>query len=160
MKNPKYSLFRRFCADSCKKRVVTHSDYMQAVDMYLEISRSGDTSLRKIHYRWVQLLSLKFRRTSFMAPNPTQYPRSVFMALKSHSAISSRIDAKVIQDYNSVGGRWTAHPVRRFFRAFQRDFFGYPKKHNTQQLAPATARASVSSYLTAGPSHSKKGCSL
>lgn len=141
-RNPNHALFRQFCFAVCSQKLVTQEDYHAAVDWYISLARGGSSCTRKINYRCVQVVSLKYRRTSFLYDS-NNYPRSVFMALKSHNAISSRNDASLSKDKKSVGGRWTAHPVRRFFSSFQRDFFGYPKKGSSTQLASATARVPV-----------------
>lgn len=132
-RNPKFSIFRHFCADACKKRMVTHEDYMQAIDMYLDISRSGGTTIRKIHYRWVQLVSLKYRRTSLLSKSQN-YPRSVFLALKSHNAISPSNSGS--QVHNSVVGRREGHYSRRYLNGHVTDMFGYMAKKLASVTAP------------------------
>ena len=95
--------YRHNCASVCRKKLVTFDDYHACVDWYLLIAINGGTSQRKMNYRWMQLVRSKFLRTSLRAGKSNNYPRSAFMALKSHNRIVSRSTASS-QDTKSGGG--------------------------------------------------------
>ncbi|WP_028467971.1 hypothetical protein [Neptunomonas japonica] len=142
MRNPRFPIFRKFCADACKKPLVTQDEYLKAIDMYLDISRAGNGSSRRANLRWVQLVAHKYLRTSVLSESHN-YPRSVFMALKSHNRTVSRHTASP-QDTKSGGGRSSSHRLGRYNNPFQGEFF-------KRLTSVKTVRALVSSYLTGSP---------
>ncbi|MGY8873149.1 MAG: hypothetical protein ACKVJE_22215 [Pseudomonadales bacterium] len=131
-RNPKFPIFRKFCVDVCKKPLVTQDEYLKAIDKYLDISRAGSGSSRRANLRWVRLVAHKYLRTSVLSESQN-YPRSVFMALKSHNAISSPVSG--CQVHNSVVGRREGHYSRRYLNGRVTDMFGYM----TRKLASITA---------------------
>lgn len=147
-RNPNHSSFRQFCAAVCSQKLVTQEDYHVAVDWYCSLARGGNSCARKINYRYVQVVSLKYRRTSFLYAN-NEYPRSAVMALQSHNCIISRITAG-LQDAKSCGGRSGTHLFGRYYNPLQGEFF-------KKRLASVkSARALVSSYLTNGSLNSSE----
>lgn len=143
MNNVLVSSYRHYCAAVCSQKLVSFEDYQACVDWYLSIAINGGSSARKINYRWMHLVRSKFLRTSLKAGNTNYYPRSAFMALKSHNRIVSRHTASP-QDTKSGGGRSSTHRLGRYNDPFQGEFF-------KRLTSVKTVRALVSSYLTGSP---------
>jgi hypothetical protein len=144
MKNISHKYFRRCCAMILQSKVVSLEQYLDLVDWYLTISASENSHSRRLSLRWLQLVNLKFRRTSIWAKFPECYPRAALNALRYQDRIANDIAQRSLQQPFPVkcvpttthSGRWISSitvggSIRRFLNGKVTDMFGY--RHTSQE---------------------------
>ena len=141
-----HTSFRTCCLMTLRRKAVSLEDYLFMVDWYLTISTMGEPRSRRLSLRWLQLVNLKFRRTSIWSPYPECYPRAVLNALRRHDRIAQEIQQRQLkQPFPGTCGLTTPHTgrwissitvggsIRRFLNGKVSDMFGY--RQTTQGLS-------------------------